>query len=86
MDQPFAAMHLALSDPDEYSRIIGEAHGPIAFGGTFLMMVALKFFIDEDKSVDWIVGLETRLRRVGSIRGFEIAFVLIIIIAICVLA
>ncbi|NDD90415.1 MAG: DUF475 domain-containing protein, partial [Rhodobacteraceae bacterium] len=39
---PFAAMHLALSDPDEYSRIIGEAHGPIsAFGGTFLMMVAL---------------------------------------------
>ena len=60
---PFAAMHLALSDPDEYSRIIGEAHGPIsAFGGTFLMMVALKFFIDEDKSVDWIVGLETRLR------------------------
>ena len=36
------------------------------------MMVVLKFFIDEDKSVDWIVGLETRLRRVGSIRGFEI--------------
>src|SRR6056300_781328 len=63
---PFAAMHLALSDPDEYSRIIGQAHGPIsAFGGTFLMMVALKFFIDEDKSVDWIVGLETRLRRVS---------------------
>ena len=36
---PFAAVHLALSDPDQYSEIIGHAHGPIsAFGGTFLMM------------------------------------------------
>ncbi|GGE41197.1 DUF475 domain-containing protein [Actibacterium pelagium] len=80
---PFAAMHLALSDPDEYSRIIGHAHGPIsAFGGTFLMMVALKFFIDEDKSIDWIEMLERRLRRWGSIRGFEISFVLVIVLAI----
>ena len=80
---PFAAMHLALSDPDEYSRIIGHAHGPIsAFGGTFLMMVALKFFIDEDKSIDWITVLEKRLRLWGSIRGFEIAFVLAIVILI----
>ncbi|MFY0661508.1 MAG: DUF475 domain-containing protein [Shimia sp.] len=80
---PFAAMHLALSDPDEYSRIIGHAHGPIsAFGGTFLMMVALKFFIDEDKSVDWLVALERRLRLWGSIRGFEIAFVLLVVVVI----
>ena len=43
---PFAAMHLALSDPDQYSYIIEDAHSPIsAFGGTFLMMVALKFFV-----------------------------------------
>lgn len=81
---PFAAMHLALSDPDEYSRIIGHAHGPIsAFGGTFLMMVALKFFIDEDKSIDWIEVLEKRLRLCGSIRGFEIALVLSVVILIC---
>jgi len=80
---PFAAMHLALSDPDEYSRIIGHAHAPIsAFGGTFLMMVALKFFIDEDKSVDWVVALEKRLRLWGSIRGFEIAFVLLVVVVI----
>lgn len=81
---PFAAMHLALSNPDEYSEIIGHAHGPIsAFGGTFLMMVALKFFIDEDKSIDWIEMLECRLRKWGSIRGFEIALVLVIVLMIC---
>ncbi len=80
---PFAAVQMALSDPEEYSRIIGEAHGPIsAFGGTFLMMVALKFFVDEDKSIDWIAGLERRLRLFGSIRGFEIALVLVVVLFI----
>ena len=77
---PFAAIHLALSDPDEYSHIIHQSHSSIAaFGGTFLIMVSLKFFIDEDKSIDWIVGLEKNLRKWGSIRGFEIAIVLLII-------
>ena len=81
---PFAAMHLALSDPDQYLHIIGEAHGPIsAFGGTFLMLVALKFFVNEDKSVDWFVGIEKTLRKVASIRGFKIAFVLCIIFGVC---
>ena len=77
---PFEAARLALADPDEYSRIIEHSHGSIAaFGGTFLMMVALKFFVDEDKSIDWIEGLECRLRKAGSVRGFEIALVLIIV-------
>jgi hypothetical protein len=73
---PFAAVHLALSDPDEYSHIIHQSHSSIAaFGGTFLIMVSLKFFIDKDKSVDWIVGLEKNLRTWGSIRGFDIAII-----------
>lgn len=80
---PIEAMRLALAEPDEYSRIIGNAHGPIAaFGGTFLMMVALKFFVDEDKSIHWIEWVEQRLRKCGSIRGFEIAFVLLIVVVI----
>lgn len=80
---PFEAVRLALADPDEYARIIKSSHGSIAaFGGTFLMMVALKFFVDEDKSIDWIEVLERRLRKCGSVRGFEIAFVLVIVVAI----
>ena len=80
---PFAAMHLALADPDEYSRIIGKAHGPIsAFGGTFLMMVALKFFVDSEKTIDWIGPVERGLRYCSSVRGLEIALVLIIVLTI----
>lgn len=80
---PFAAMHLALADPDEYSRIIGKAHGPIsAFGGTFLMLVALKFFVDSEKTIDWIGPVERGLRYCSSVRGLEIALVLIIVLTI----
>src|SRR5690606_33716744 len=77
---PFAALHLAVARPDEYARIVGDAHLTIAaFGGTFLMMVALRYFIDEGKEVDWIRTLECQLRRCASVRGLEIAFVLAVV-------
>ncbi|MFZ1813677.1 MAG: DUF475 domain-containing protein [Rhizobiaceae bacterium] len=79
---PLAALKLALFNPDEYARIIEASHLSIAaFGGTFLMMVALTYFVDEEKDVDWFVMLERRLRQWASLRGLEIAFVLIVIIA-----
>ncbi|MGO4916374.1 DUF475 domain-containing protein [Pseudogemmobacter sp. W21_MBD1_M6] len=78
---PIAAVKLAATNPAEYSRIIGEAHLSIsAFGGTFLMMVGLTYFVDEGKEVDWIRALERRLRQCASIRGLEIGFVLILVL------
>jgi hypothetical protein len=78
---PYAAIELAITRPEEYERLINDAHLSItAFGGTFLMMVALTFFIDDEKEVDWIHVLETPLRKWSSFRGVEIAFVLIIIV------
>ncbi|MCA8880055.1 MAG: DUF475 domain-containing protein [Rhodobacteraceae bacterium] len=74
---PIEALVLAASRPAEYARIVGEAHLSIAaFGGAFLMMVALSYFVDEGKEVDWIAALERGLRRCGSVRGAEVAFVL----------
>jgi uncharacterized protein len=79
---PIAAVELALFDPDEYARIIDASHVSIAaFGGTFLMMVALTYFFDEEKEVDWFVALEERLRQWASLRGLEIAFVIMVILA-----
>ncbi|SNR65965.1 DUF475 domain-containing protein [Paracoccus sediminis] len=78
---PWAAVELAATNPEEYSRLIGEAHLPIAaFGGAFLMLVALTFFFDQGKEVDWIGKIERALRRCGSVRGMEVGFVLIIIL------
>ncbi|MEZ5685100.1 MAG: DUF475 domain-containing protein [Paracoccaceae bacterium] len=74
---PIEALRLAATRPAEYAHIIEGAHVSIAgFGGAFLMMVALSYFIDEGKEVDWIATLECRLRACASIRGLEIAFVL----------
>ncbi|MFN3641375.1 MAG: DUF475 domain-containing protein [Gemmobacter sp.] len=78
---PVAAVQLAASQPAEYARLIGEAHlGIAAFGGAFLMMVALTYFCDAGKDVDWIAALERRMRRFASIRGLEMALVLAVIL------
>ncbi len=78
---PWEALKLAAAHPREYARIMGEAHLSIAaFGGAFLMMVALNYFIDEGKEVDWIHALETRLRRCAPIRGMQITVVLVLLL------
>ncbi|WP_312528239.1 DUF475 domain-containing protein [Paracoccus sp. (in: a-proteobacteria)] len=75
---PWEAIVLAATNPEEYSHIIHDAHLPIAaFGGAFLMLVALRYFFDEAKEVNWIRGVETALSKVGEIRGMEVGFVLI---------
>ncbi|MFC2967183.1 DUF475 domain-containing protein [Acidimangrovimonas pyrenivorans] len=78
---PLAAIKLAATDPETYADIIGHAHLSIAaFGGTFLMMVGLSYFVDEHKEVDWFCTLECRLRQCASVRGLEIAFVLVLML------
>ena len=49
---PWEALKLAAAQPDEYARIMTDAHLPIAaFGGTFLMMVGLTYFFNHEKDV-----------------------------------
>ncbi|SIQ74092.1 hypothetical protein SAMN05421641_11327 [Paracoccus thiocyanatus] len=78
---PWQAMVMAASQPDEYSRIMHDAHLPIAaFGGTFLMMVGLSFFFDHEKDVHWVRWLEDRMQRYATIRGIEVAVVLVTVL------
>ncbi|GHE01518.1 membrane protein [Defluviimonas sp. 20V17] len=80
---PVAALRLAAAEPQAYARIMEEAHLSIAaFGGTFLMLVGLRYFMDEHKQVDWISRLECRLRDCARVRGLEIAFVLVVVLAV----
>lgn len=77
---PWEALVLAARNPAEYSRIMNEAHLPIAaFGGTFLLMVALSYFFDDEKDIHWVHAIESRVSKYASIKGIEIAVVLIII-------
>ena len=80
---PWQAMVLAATQPDEYSRIMQDAHLPIAaFGGTFLMMVGLSFFFDHEKDVHWVRWLEGRMQKYATIRGIEVAIALITVLVI----
>lgn len=57
---------LALNNPAEYSKHLHEA-APIinAFGGTFLLMIALSYFIDYEKQTHWLHWLERKLGKLG---------------------
>lgn len=78
---PIDAIMLAAVKPEEYARIMNDAHLPIAaFGGTFLMMVGLTFFFNQEKDVHWIAWLESKMARFATIKGIEIAFVLLLIL------
>jgi uncharacterized protein len=78
---PIQALVLAASKPEEYSRIMHDAHLPIAaFGGTFLMMVALSYFFDRDKDIHWLQWLESRMASYGAIKGLEIGIVLLCVL------
>ncbi|MBL4806646.1 MAG: DUF475 domain-containing protein [Rhodobacteraceae bacterium] len=82
---PFAALHLAISQPDEYARMIHESHLSIAaFGGTFLMMVALSYFMNKEKDVHWFRVVEEYMCKCASIRGLQIGMVLAIVLVFAV--
>ncbi len=75
---PWAALVLAATQPDEYSRIIESAHVTVAaFGGAFLVMVGLKHFFDQEKEVHWISFVERPMSYVGRVEAVGIGFVLL---------
>lgn len=74
---PLAVTMLALNDPAAYSAHLAEAHVAIAaFGAAFLLLVALKYFFNDRKTVHWITVVEKHLSRWGGIEAIEIALVL----------
>lgn len=74
---PFVIARLALFDPTEYAYLLEGARYAInAFGATFLIMVSLKYFMDESKHKHWLRVIEHRLSQWGRIESIEIAIAL----------
>ncbi|TMW74250.1 DUF475 domain-containing protein, partial [Thauera sp. UPWRP] len=79
---PVEVVDLALFNPDEYARLLTSAHHEIAaFGGAFLMMVFLKFFIDENKDTHWLAPIESPLTKLGRLEAAQILLTLLAILA-----
>lgn len=71
-------VQLALNAPKEYSAKLMAHHAEIsAFGGAFLMLVFLNFFLDEEKDTHWFRILERRLAHLANVPAMSVFITLI---------
>lgn len=64
---------LALNKPDEYGDALHDSAPVIdAFGGTFLLMLGLSYFLDHEKVVHWLRPLERPLAKAGKVRFIKL--------------
>ena len=77
------ALDAALHHPARYRELLDLAEPRIlAFGGVFLLMVFLRYFFDEAKTLHWIQPLERRLSVAGRIESLEIALALLVLLGV----
>lgn len=78
---PWEALVMAATRPEEYAKLMLSAHIEVAaFGGAFLLMVALKYFYDAEKELHWIPFLEKPTVYLGSkVEAIEVALALVIL-------
>ncbi len=80
---PWTVVQLALFSPDAYSELLKSADTAIkAFGGAFLLMVALKYFFNTQKTVHWLSVIERHLVKWGRVQAVEIALALCALVAV----
>lgn len=60
-------LDLALNDPEQYSHFLEEAHPTIsAFGGAFLLTLALYFLFDKHRREKWWTVVEETFQKAGG--------------------
>lgn len=65
-------LDLALNDSEEYGKTLHEAAPTIdAFGGTFLLMIGISYFMNRKKDIHWLRAIEKRLVRAGNYENFK---------------
>ena len=75
------ALDAALHHPDHYRELLEIAEPRIlAFGGMFLLMVCLRYFFNEAKSLHWMRVIESKLSRAGRIESLEVALALVVLL------
>ena len=83
---PWAITVIALFDPAQYGELLkGAKHAIHAFGASFLLLVALKYFLDTTKELHWIDWIEKHLSKWGRIEALEIVLALLAVTGIAFL-
>jgi hypothetical protein len=75
---PWTAFMIALTNPSQYSTLLTSSADYVsAFGGSFLMMVALNFFLGDEKETNWLHFLEVPLAKLAKL---EVVITLLVVI------
>lgn len=74
-------LNMAIYNQNEYANALLAVHHQVSsFGGAFLLMVALEFFINKEKEKHWLHIPEMFLKKAGEIRLIETAIALMVIL------
>lgn len=66
-------LNLAFNDAERYGEELHKAAPVIeAFGGTFLLMLGISYFLDHEKVVHWLRPIEHQMARAGKIRFIKL--------------
>ena len=75
-----AVAKMAIYDSAQYTHYLQLTHAPIVtFGGSFLMMLFLHYFLNHEKDVHWIKFIEEKLVHIAHIDGIETVITLLTI-------
>lgn len=78
---PVDVLYIAIETPEKYSESLKSVHSEVmAFGGFFLLMVALSFFFDKNKEEHWIIFIEKGFNKMKVVDNIEKIIPLIIIL------
>jgi len=74
-----SVVDMALHQPDQYADTLSAA-APIinAFGGSFLLMIGLDYFLDRKKDIHWLGKIEVALSKFGAYDSFKILVMLLV--------
>jgi uncharacterized protein len=80
---PWDALVMAATNPNKYAELmLAVEHEVAAFGGTFLLLVALKYFIDHEKDTHWIRVIEAPLAKLGKLESVEIGIAILLLLVV----
>jgi len=70
-------LDMALNNPEKYSETLHHAAPMIdAFGGAFLIMIGISYFMDRHKDIHWLGKIERKLAAAGKYENLK-AFVML---------
>lgn len=80
---PAAVLEMAFQDPNRYGHTLeGVHHIVAAFGGTFLLLVGLEYFLNQEKDSHWLGPIEALFNKLGLITMAEAVIAVIALLII----